>query len=54
MLSQDFQRALDLRSTWFAVRVLNLDSPLERALANRPISSRASSAGSARCGSSSR
>ena len=37
MLSQDFRRALDLRSTWFSVRVLNLDTPLERALANRPV-----------------
>ncbi|NUT56430.1 MAG: SpoIID/LytB domain-containing protein [Thermoleophilia bacterium] len=37
MLSQDFRRALDLRSTWFTVRVLNLDPPLERALANRPV-----------------
>ena len=37
MLSQDFRRALDLRSTWFNVRVLNLDPPLERALGNRPI-----------------
>ena len=37
MLSQDFRRALDLRSTWFNVRVLNLDGPLERALANRPV-----------------
>jgi stage II sporulation protein D len=37
MLSQDFRRALDLRSTWFTVRVLNLDGPLERALANRPV-----------------
>ena len=37
MLSQDFRRALDLRSTWFNVRVLNLDPPLERALANRPV-----------------
>ena len=37
MLSQDFRRALDLRSTWFTVRVLNLDPPLERALANRPL-----------------
>ena len=37
MLSQDFRRALDLRSTWFDVRVLNLDTPLERALANRPV-----------------
>ena len=25
--SQDFRRALDLRSTWFTVRVLNLDPP---------------------------
>ena len=37
MLSQDFRRALDLRSTWFSVRVLNLDPPLERALADRPV-----------------
>jgi stage II sporulation protein D len=37
MLSQDFRRALDLRSTWFNVRVLNLDGPLERALTNRPV-----------------
>jgi stage II sporulation protein D len=37
MLSQDFRRALDLRSTWFTIRVLNLDGPLERALANRPV-----------------
>jgi stage II sporulation protein D len=37
MLAQDFRRALDLRSTWFNVRVLNLDTPLERALANRPL-----------------
>ena len=37
MLSQDFRRALDLRSTWFTVRVLNLDPPLEQALANRPV-----------------
>jgi SpoIID/LytB domain protein len=35
--SQDFRRALDLRSTWFNVRVLNLDPPLRRALANRPV-----------------
>jgi stage II sporulation protein D len=37
VLSQDFRRALDLRSTWFNVRVLNLDTPLERALTNRPV-----------------
>lgn len=37
MESQDFRRALDLRSTWFNVRVLNLDPPLARALANRPV-----------------
>ena len=37
MPSQDFRRALDLRSTWFNVRVLNLDPPLRRALANRPV-----------------
>ena len=35
--SQDFRRALDLRSTWFNVRVLNLDPPLARALANKPV-----------------
>jgi stage II sporulation protein D len=35
--SQDFRRALDLRSTWFNVRVLNLDQPLAGALANRPL-----------------
>jgi stage II sporulation protein D len=35
--SQDFRRALGLRSTWFNVRVLNLDAPIERALANRPL-----------------
>jgi stage II sporulation protein D len=39
MLSQDFRRALDLRSTWFAVRVLNLEQPRGRALtvAGRPV-----------------
>ena len=37
MESQDFRRALDLRSTWFNVRVLNLDPPLARALADRPV-----------------
>ena len=37
MPAQEFRRALDLRSTWFAVRVLNLDTPLERALADRPV-----------------
>jgi SpoIID/LytB domain protein len=37
MLAQDFRRALDLRSTWFNVRVLNLDAPLRRAIANRPV-----------------
>ena len=35
--SQAFRRALDLRSTWFNVRVLNLDPPLARALADRPL-----------------
>lgn len=34
--AQDFRRALDLRSTWFSVRVLNLD-PLVRPLADRKI-----------------
>jgi stage II sporulation protein D len=33
MLAQDFRRALGLRSTWFAVRVLNLEQPRGRALA---------------------
>jgi hypothetical protein len=39
MLSQDFRRALDLRSTWFSVRVLNLEQPRGRALAvaGRPV-----------------
>lgn len=35
----DFRRALDLRSTWFSVRVLNLELPVSRALAaaRRPV-----------------
>ena len=33
--AQDFRRELGLRSTWFTVRVLNLDPPLRRALADR-------------------
>ena len=33
MLSQDFRRALDLRSTWFTVRVLHLEAASGRALA---------------------
>ena len=33
MLSQDFRRALDLRSTWFSVRVLQLEAASGRALA---------------------
>ena len=33
MLSQDFRRALDLRSTWFAVRVLQLEAASGRGLA---------------------
>ena len=39
MLAQDFRRALDLRSTWFAVRVLSLEQPRGRALAvaGRPV-----------------
>jgi stage II sporulation protein D len=32
--AQDFRRQLGLRSTWFTVRVLNLDPPLRRALAD--------------------
>ena len=35
--AQDFRRTLGLRSTWFAVRVLNLDPPLRRALADRTV-----------------
>jgi stage II sporulation protein D len=35
--AQDFRRDLGLRSTWFNVRVLNLDPPLRRALADRQI-----------------
>ncbi len=34
---QDFRRALDLRSTWFNVRVLNLDPPLARTFADDPV-----------------
>ena len=39
MLSQDFRRTLDLRSTWFSVRVLDLEQPRGRALAvaGRPV-----------------
>jgi hypothetical protein len=33
MLSENFRRALELRSTWFAVRVLNLEQPQGRSLA---------------------
>ena len=32
MAAQDFRRALELRSTWFAVRVLSLEQPRGRAL----------------------
>jgi stage II sporulation protein D len=35
--AQDFRRDLGLRSTWFNVRVLNLDPPLQRALADRKV-----------------
>lgn len=35
LLAQDFRRDLDLRSTWFTVRVLRLDPPLRRAVAGR-------------------
>ena len=38
--AQDFRRTLGLRSTWFAVRVLNLDPPLRRALADRTVRAR--------------
>jgi stage II sporulation protein D len=39
MLSQDFRRALELRSTWFSVRVLKLEQPVARSLARarRPV-----------------
>jgi len=39
MPSQDFRRALDLRSTWFSIRVLHLEAASGRGLANagRPI-----------------
>jgi len=39
MPSQDFRRALDLRSTWFSVRVLHLEAASGRGLANagRPL-----------------
>ena len=33
MLAQDFRRALDLRSTWFSVRVLHLEAASGRVLA---------------------
>jgi stage II sporulation protein D len=36
VLAQDFRRQLELRSTWFTVRVLRLDPPLRRARAGRP------------------
>jgi stage II sporulation protein D len=35
--AQDFRRTLGLRSTWFSVRVLKLDPPLRRALADRTL-----------------
>ena len=35
MLSQDFRRALDLRSTWFSVRVLELEAAPSRGLASK-------------------
>ena len=39
MAANDFRRTFDLRSTWFAVRVLNLEQPRGRelAVAGRPI-----------------
>ena len=56
ILSNDFRRALDLRSTWFSVRVLHLEEASNRALASAapPWCCAGSCAGSARCGSSSR
>lgn len=35
VLAQDFRRELDLRSTWFTVRVLRLDPPRRRTLPGR-------------------
>ena len=35
MLSQEFRRAFDLRSTWFTVRVLELDAAPSRGLASK-------------------
>jgi stage II sporulation protein D len=35
MLSQDFRRSLDLRSTWFSVRVLQLEAAPSRGLASK-------------------
>ncbi len=37
MLSDDFRRALDLRSTWFSVRVLELDAAPGRGLASKEL-----------------
>ena len=37
VLAQDFRRELDLRSTWFTVRVLRLDPPLRRPVAGRKV-----------------
>jgi stage II sporulation protein D len=37
VLAQDFRRELDLRSTWFTVRVLRLDPPLRRAVPGRRV-----------------
>ncbi len=37
MPAQDFRRALDLRSTWFSVRVLQLDAAPSRGLASREL-----------------
>ena len=56
MLAQDFRRALDLRSTWFTIRVLELERPARgrsRRFGGRSCCG-ASCAASATCGSSSR
>ena len=52
--AQDFRRALGLRSTWFAVRVLDLDPPIRSALATDELKLTGFVRGLRRCGSSSR
>ena len=47
MSAQDFRRALDLRSTWFAVRVLHLEQPRRARTREREPAGRARAASSA-------